>query len=174
MRPIVIEDFLDEVTYDLLYNSCLISEPSAVDESDSTYKLKRYIFDDSNEYLHDEIIKVVLPHIYDNFAFQFTQYPYTHRTSFVYRNMESDFDPKYHSDMKGGDFNGAFMNAIIYFNKGDDWSGGEFGYKDYELNNMIKPKDNMCIIIPAGLRHKIYPVTHGVRRSINLEFKIIL
>ena len=76
--------------------------------------------------------------------------------------------------MKGGKFNGNFMNAIIYFREPQEWYGGEFGYKDYNLEPLIRVHDNECLIIPAGLPHKIYPVTSGIRRSINLEFRIVL
>jgi hypothetical protein len=150
-----------------------MSEDKAGDEGDDTYKIKRFVITDKDKELHDKVMDIVKPHVYDNFSYQFMQYPYTYRTSFVYRDINSDFDDNYHSDMKGGNFNGAFMNAIIYFNN-NEWQGGDFGYKDYELDNVIKPEDNTCIIIPSGLRHKIYPVTNGIRRTINLEFKITL
>lgn len=155
------------------FNSACKFEKESVDEKDPTYQLKRYVFEESG-YLQDKVMEIMKPHIYDNFAYQFSQYDYRYRSSYVYRNTESDFDANYHSDMKGGTFNGNFMNAIIYMNPNNDWEGGEFGYKDYELDCMVKAEHNMCIIIPAGLRHKIYPVTKGIRRSINLEFRIKL
>jgi len=175
MRPIIKKNFLDKGVYDLLYHNCTNLQDKTFDEGDGTYKLKRVIFEDGlSLLLHKMVMKLVKPHVYDTFSYQFMQYPYTMRASFVYRDKNSDFDPNYHSDMMGGKFNGAFMNAIIYLNRDDEWEGGEFGYKDYELDCMIKTEDNMCIVIPAGMRHKIFPTTKGIRKTINLEFKITL
>ena len=174
MRPILIKDFLPNNIYNELNSNSKISYDIATDEVDPTYKLKRFHFTKYNKELHDLVFKALTESMYSTFSYQFTQYEHKMDSSYVYRDKESDFDPNYHSDMKGGKFNGNFMNAIIYFREPQEWYGGEFGYKDYNLEPLIRVHDNECLIIPAGLPHKIYPVTSGIRRSINLEFRIVL
>lgn len=174
MRPILIKNFLPNYRYKALNEDSKRAYDIATEETALTYKLKRFHFSHLNHELHSMILGALKEKIYDTFSYQFTQYTHGMDASYVYRDKDSDFDPNYHSDMDGGKFTGAFMNAIIYFREPQEWYGGEFGYKDYNLEPLIRVHDNDCLIIPAGLPHKIYPVTSGIRRSINLEFKITL
>jgi len=174
MRPILIKNFLPDDLYDELNTLSKDSYSFATNEIDPTYKLKRHMFLMHRPELRKLVLDALKEKMYDTYSYQFTQYEYTMDSSFVYRDKDSDFDPNYHSDMNGGKYNGSFMNAIIYLREPKEWYGGFFGYKDYNLEPMILTKDNECLIIPAGLPHKIYPVDKGVRRSINLEFKIVL
>ena len=75
----------------------------------------------------------------------------------------SNIDEKYHYD--DSDF-----AVVTYIN--DDFVGGELEWLDINRNiNKIIPKENLTILIPKNIYHRVLPVEIGTRFSLAIFFK---
>lgn len=73
-------------------------------------------------------------------------------------DVHSNNDDDFHHDTCAG-------TLIIYLN--DDFTGGDFEYKDNNKNYIkIKPKKYLTIVMNDKLYHRVLPVSKGVRYSL--------
>lgn len=78
-------------------------------------------------------------------------------------SCNSNLNEKYHYD--DSDF-----AVVTYIN--DDFIGGELEWIDNDKNvKKILPKENLTILIPKNIYHKVLPVTVGDRFSLAIFFK---
>ena len=108
---------------------------------------------DTTNYLLEYQIKVI-DYLYNRFKLNY-------KITGIWINKVSNETNKsddYHHDV-------CNFTIITYLN--DNFENGEFVY--FDENNkqvLIKPKKDMCIIQNNKLRHKVNPVTNGVRYSL--------
>jgi len=73
-------------------------------------------------------------------------------------------DEKFH-------FDDADFSIVTYINR--DYIGGDLEWIDDNGKlQKITPEENLSILIPKNIYHKVMPVTQGVRYSLALFFKI--
>jgi hypothetical protein len=76
---------------------------------------------------------------------------------------ETNKNDNFHNDM-------SFLTAVTYLN--DDFTKGEFEYKDDDLNiHQIKPEKNKTLIMDEKLLHRVSPVKNGIRYSLVTFFQ---
>jgi predicted 2-oxoglutarate/Fe(II)-dependent dioxygenase YbiX len=75
----------------------------------------------------------------------------------------SNLDEKFHYD-------DADFSIVTYINR--DYIGGDLEWIDtYGKIQKITPEENLSILVPKNVYHKVTPVTNGVRYSMALFFK---
>ncbi len=78
-------------------------------------------------------------------------------------DIDSNKDDDFHHDSSP-------FTTILYLN--DNYEGGWYEYIDSENSNkLIKPKTNQLIIADKQVKHRVLPVTNGVRYSLVAFFK---
>lgn len=61
------------------------------------------------------------------------------------------------------------LTIIIYLN--DNFSGGEFEFKDDYTTHKIEPKKGLTLRMDNKVRHRVLPVTEGIRYSLVIFIK---
>lgn len=79
--------------------------------------------------------------------------------------IDTNKDDVYHFDISN-------MTIVTYLN--EDFEGGEFEYiDDFESKIKITPRKNLSLIMNGYLKHRVLPVTKGVRYSLVSFFDVI-
>ena len=85
----------------------------------------------------------------------------------VYRFNEYNVNEyiNYHGDYDAMHNEGAIITIGLFLN--DDYTGGDFCYKEDNQEHKVEQKTGTVIIFKSDVDHMITPVTSGVRYSIN-------
>jgi hypothetical protein len=113
-------------------------------------------FDERLGFVEDRFLKLCNQDISDVEYTKINIYRFNQYIKDEYINYHGDF----HAMSEG-----ALITIGLFLN--EDYEGGEFWYKENEIEYEVKQKMGSVIVFDAGISHKITPVISGIRYSIN-------
>ena len=153
---------LSDADMELLHKKCnefIISESPRIEKNKTNFYFRQYL-DLQDPLIHNIVMRLqsyIKTKLYTNLEL----------TSIWINKLDvnSNKDDKFHTDILP-------VSLILYLN--DDYTGGELEYLD-NTNSKLKiiPEKNLIVTMNSQLKHRVLPISSGVRYSLVAFFSFI-